>query len=85
MGKLLISFVLLNVVLLVASAAVQNPKRIFLNNREPPPPPAKSTRAVETLWIQQRVDNFDSSNTAQWDMVSQLEINPLKKKIIIFL
>lgn len=70
MGKLLISLVLLNIILVVSSAAVQNPKRIFLNNREPPPPPAKTTRAVETLWIEQKVDNFDSTNTEIWYMVS---------------
>lgn len=70
MGKLLISLVLLNIILVISSAAVKNPKRIFLNNREPPPPPAKSTRAVETLWIEQKVDNFDSANNETWDMVS---------------
>lgn len=69
MRKPLIIFVLLNVILVVSSAAIENP-RIFLNNREPPPPPAKSTRAVETLWINQKVDNFDSANNETWEMVS---------------
>lgn len=71
MGKLLLSFVLLNIILLVSSAAVKTPKRIELKSREPPPPPAKSTRAIETLWIEQQVDNFDSANNETWEMVSR--------------
>lgn len=38
--------------------------------REPPIPEAKSIKAVELEYIEQRVDNFDPTNDATWQMVS---------------
>jgi len=37
-------------------------------NKEPPIPEQKSTKAVQTNWIEQRLDHFDFTNMETWNM-----------------
>lgn len=42
--------------------------------REPPPPISNNKVAVETEWIEQRIDNFNPQNSDTYMMVSSILI-----------
>ena len=43
-------------------------------HKEPPPPESKSRANVQTLWIEQKLNHFDNSETKTWQMVRNSKI-----------
>lgn len=67
-------FAVLAFLICFTAALAETPIQIFEAElsliREPPPPLSNNEKAVETEWIEQRIDNFNPQNSDTYMMVT---------------